>query len=105
MHSVRRLTSRSDIPEKNTAIKKDLEAVATRVLGVEFVQSMQLGVESSEDVEEFPLTGLELPLLAGISVVEGDAEPLATVVAGGATMGTPPTEGRRVPVPVRKDTC
>lgn len=92
-------------PLRKRLIKKDLEAVATRVLGVEFVQSMQLGVESSQDVEEFALTGLELPLLAGISVVEGEAEPLATVVAGGATAGTPPTEGRRVPVPVDKDTC
>ena len=35
-------------------LPKDLEAVATRVPGVEFVASIQMGVESSEDVRGPP---------------------------------------------------
>lgn len=92
-------------PLRKRLLAKDLEAVATRVPGVEFVQTIHLGVESSEDVTDFRLSGLELPLLRGISVVEGEAEPLATVVAGGATVGTPAPEEQRVPVPVSRATC
>jgi hypothetical protein len=82
-------------------LKRDLEAVATRVPGVAFVRSIQLGVMSSDDVDAFALTGLELPLLRNISVVEGEAEPLTSVVAGGAA----PAAGRQVPVPVDPEAC
>jgi hypothetical protein len=84
-----------------TILKKDLEAVATRVPGVAFVRSIRLGVTSGEDVDTWTLTGLELPLLQNIGVVEGEAEPLAAVIAGGAA-GAPV---RQVPVPVDPEAC
>jgi predicted phage baseplate assembly protein len=84
-----------------TILKKDLEAVATRVPGVAFVRSIRLGVTSGEDVDSWAISGLELPLLRNIGVVEGEAEPLASVIAGGA-VGTPV---RQVPVPVDPEAC
>jgi hypothetical protein len=84
-----------------SVLKKDLEAVATRVPGVAFVRSIQLGVASSEDVDSSSLTGLQLPQLRGISVVEGEAEPLDAVIAGGVVA----PEGRQVPVPVTPEAC
>ena len=80
---------------------KDLEAVATRVPGVAFVRSMQLGVMSTEDVDSFALLGLQLPLLRNVSVVEGEAEPIAAVVPGGAS----PAPVRQVPIPVEPEAC
>jgi predicted phage baseplate assembly protein len=92
-------------PLRKRLIKKDLEAVATRVPGVEFVPSSSLGVVSSESTEEHLFTGLELPFLRNISVVEGQAEELATIVAAGATTGMPVPEDRFVPIPVSRATC
>jgi predicted phage baseplate assembly protein len=80
---------------------RDLEAVATRVPGVEIVESMHMGVGSSEAVDAHTLTGLELPLLRNISVVEGEAEPLSDLVGGGA----PVTAVHAVPVPVKRAVC
>jgi hypothetical protein len=80
-------------------MKKDLEAVVTRVAGVEFVESLELGVRGSQDVEQASLTGLELPFLAQLAVREGEAEPLAAI---GAPSAEPPTT---IPVPVSRVKC
>jgi hypothetical protein len=85
-------------------LKRDLEAVATRVPGVAFVRSIHLGVKSSNDIDSFDLTGLELPVLRNVSVVEGEAEQLSAVVAGGAG-GAAQAGGRQVPVPVDPEPC
>jgi predicted phage baseplate assembly protein len=84
-----------------TILRKDLEAIATRVPGVAFVRSIRLGVTSGEDTESWTLSGLELPVLRNIGVVEGEAEPLSAIIAGGTT-GTP---ARQVPVPVDPEAC
>jgi hypothetical protein len=84
-----------------TILKKDLEAVATRVPGVAFVRSIELGVTSSEDLDAYPLVGLQMPFLRNISVVEGEAEPLTAVIAGGAA----PAPARQVPVPIEPEAC
>jgi hypothetical protein len=84
-----------------TILKKDLEAVATRVPGVAFVRSIQLGVTSGQDLDAWALNGLELPLLRNIGVVEGEAEPLASVIAGGVAG----TAFRQIPVPVDPEAC
>jgi len=91
-------------PLRRRLLDRDLEAVATRVPGVEFVRSLLMGVDSAEPVGEQLLTGLELPLLDGISVVDGEAEPLASVLPGGNT-GDPAAETRAVPVPVSRTKC
>jgi hypothetical protein len=84
-----------------TILKKDLEAVATRVPGVSFVRSIRLAVGTGQDADAFSLSGLQLPLLRNFGVVEGEAEPLSAVIAGALT-GPPP---RQVPVPVSPEAC
>lgn len=85
-------------------LRKDLEAVATRVPGVEFVRSLRMGVGDAEERDEYAIAGLELPMLEGIAVVEGEAEPLTTVLLGGI-VGDAAAERRVVPVPVTRSKC
>jgi predicted phage baseplate assembly protein len=90
-------------PLNKRLLKKDLEAVVTRVAGVEYVDSLFLGVGSPDDRDDYAFSNLELPLLSGLSVVEGQAEPLTAVVAGGSAASTPPI--KVVPVPVIRSKC
>ena len=87
--------------------RQDLEAVATRVQGVRYVQSIRLGVITAggatlTDVERVALTGLQLPRLAGLSVREGAAEELATLLGQQPATDSSPS---LVPVPVLPRTC
>ena len=74
----------------------------TRVPGVEFVEAIEMGVETPVDVAERNLSGLELPMLVGLALRAGPMEPLASVFA-------PPPAGdegvRVVPVPVSRAPC
>jgi hypothetical protein len=90
-------------PLNKRLLKKDLEAVITRVAGVEYVQSLHMGVESTTDIDEYAFSNLDLPVLSGLSVVDGDAEQLTAVVAGGSTSGAVPP--KVVPVPVIRSKC
>jgi Baseplate J-like protein len=83
-------------------LKRDLEAVITRVAGVEFVASLELGVGSPLDVESRTLAGLQLPRLDLLSVRQGEAEPLSSIIT--APVG-PTIEPTIVPVPVTKSKC
>ena len=89
-------------PLNKLLLKKDLEAVVTRVAGVEFVNSMELGVGSELDIESKRLKGLQLPRLDTLDVREGEAESLASI------LGTKPDttqEPTVVPVPVTRSKC
>jgi hypothetical protein len=90
-------------PLNKRLMKKDLEAVITRVPGVEFVDSIQMGVESTVDIPESNLSGLKLPRLAAINVTEGTAEPLSS--AFGSVVQPSEPGMPVVPVPVCKCTC
>jgi hypothetical protein len=90
-------------PLRKQLQKKDLEAAVTRVSGVEYVNSLQLGVGSPTDVSEANFTGLMLPRLDGLRVVEGEAEPLASVIGMVVQPATPGV--RIVPVPVIRAKC
>jgi predicted phage baseplate assembly protein len=92
-------------PLSKRLLRKDLEAVVTRVDGVEFVRSLFMGVRDSSPKEDYLLSGLELPMLSGVDVTEGEAEPLATVVAGGSAAEMPVPDARVVPVPVSRTKC
>jgi hypothetical protein len=86
--------------------RQDLEAVATRVTGVRYVDSIKLGIVPASgaaiaDVERVPLVGLQLPQLAGISVREGPAEDLA-ILLGQQPVSTRPN---LVPVPLLPTKC
>lgn len=89
-------------PLSRRLMKKDLEATVTRVPGVEYVQSMQMGVGSGFDIELRDLAGLQLPRLAKLGVREGEAESLAALL-GETTPGGPPVEV--LPVPVSRTKC
>jgi len=89
-------------PLRRRLLRKELEAVVTRVDGVDYVASVQMGVEGLDDVAERLLSGLELPRLAGLQVSLGDTAPLAEAFA--------PTEADAataavVPVPVSRTVC
>jgi hypothetical protein len=90
-------------PLNKRLLRKDLEAVVTRVPGVEFVESLELGVKSPVDIPEYDLTGLELPMLVAWSVQEGAPEPLASIVT--TVPSTDPSRTKVVHVPVSKAKC
>ena len=88
-----------------TAVRpQDIEAVATRVAGVRFVDSVLIAMTGADGavvspVDAVPLSGLELPA-ATVTVISGAATDPAGL-AGGA-QSVPATQ---VPVPVVPDTC
>ena len=83
----------------------ELQAVASRVDGVDLVQPVLIGLTgaSGGGSDPIPMTGLQLPQVAGISVVPGDPLPLAQVQGLGPPPSTVPSNV--VPVPVIPDTC
>ena len=89
-------------PLSRRLMTKDLEATATRVAGVEFVQSIQMGVGSAAPIEARDLTGLQLPRLAKLGVREGEAESLSSLL-GETTPGGSPVEV--LPAPVSRAKC
>jgi hypothetical protein len=94
-------------PLNRRLMKRDLEAVITRVSGVEFVESMEMGVGEMLHIEDYHLSGLKLPMLVTLSMREGEAESLSSIL-GPPSTGQPterPAEVRPLPVPVTKATC
>jgi Baseplate J-like protein len=86
--------------------RQDLEAVATRVAGVRYVDSVKLGIVATDvatlpNVERVPILGLQLPRLVGISVREGTAEDVTTLLGLQPTI----TPTASVPVPVLPGKC
>ena len=71
-------------------------------VGVEYVESMQMGVGSAADIDFRDLTGLQLPRLARLGVREGDAETLAALLGDVAPSGTPADV---LPAPVSRTKC
>jgi hypothetical protein len=90
-------------PLRKALLAKDIEAAATRLDGVEFVNSLLLGGADGTAVDSMTFTGLQLPRLDGLLVVVGDAPPLASVLG---TVVQPAQPGVSiVPVPVSKAKC
>jgi hypothetical protein len=91
-------------PLRKRLVRKDLEAVIARVPGVEYVDSLQMGVENPVDIgdADYNLSGLQLPKLVGVLVRQGNAEPLELAFA---PAGTGPTLDRGVPIPVTRAKC
>lgn len=96
-------------PLRKPVVALELLAVANRVPGVRLVNQVLLALDPGAQAESVKLTpadsirlvGLQLPRIAGLSVVTGDALPLDDL------RGTPqaPTGPTRVPVPVIPETC
>jgi hypothetical protein len=89
-------------PLRKRIVQKDLEAVVTRVPGVELVVDLELGVRNSLNLTDFQIDHLELPQLATLSVVEGLPEPLSSLVN---SVATDPAGKKIVPVPVVRKKC
>jgi hypothetical protein len=89
-------------PLNKQLVRKELEAVVTRVPGIDYVESLQMGVTSAEDIPDYVLSGLELPRVAGISVRQGSAESLESLFA---PPGSEPSLTETVPLPVSRAKC
>ncbi len=89
-------------PLKKSLQRKDLEAMATRVPGVAYVESLAMGVKSLQDTSDYGISGLQLPYLVGISARQGSAETLESVFA---PAGEAPSVTKIVPIPVSRSTC
>src|SRR5262249_47259307 len=83
-------------PLNKSVIALELMAVAGRVTGVEFVQEALLST-SGTPVPLVDLTGLQLPKVLGISVVEGAATSLDELRGAQPAPGTPVTRAAQVP--------
>ncbi|MFE4964220.1 putative baseplate assembly protein [Streptomyces sp. NPDC056660] len=83
---------------------QDIEAIATRVPGVRYVDSVLIAMTDADGsvvspVDAVPISGLRLPA-ATVTVVSGPAPDPAALTGG--SQPVPPTQ---VPVPVVPDTC
>ncbi|MCP3137358.1 baseplate J/gp47 family protein [Pyxidicoccus xibeiensis] len=59
-------------PLRKAVVALELAAVASRVAGVALVRGVRLGLATGAQQEQVPLTGLQLPRLAGLAVAVGD---------------------------------
>jgi len=91
-------------PRNRQLLARDLEAIVSRVAGVEYVVGLQMSVEAALESIDTPylLSGLQLPWLAGLIVSEGAPEPLTNLIQGVA--GDPIAAGFK-PVPVSRAKC
>lgn len=92
-------------PLQKRVLRKDLEAVVTRVGGVEYVEGLLLGAGTSVDTPEIKLNGLQLPRLAGLRVTEGQPESLMTLFGQAGAGPDGPSAPIITPAPVIKTTC
>lgn len=90
-------------PLRKAVVALELAAVASRVQGVALVRGVQLGLATGTAQEQVPLTGLQLPRLAGLSVAVGDPPSLDELRG----TGTVATGAQRpfVSVPVVPEEC
>lgn len=98
--------ARTGWPRLKSVVPLELLAVASRVPGVDLVRPVLVIADddaTGSGTDPVPMRGLELPRIAGISVLPGD--PLAL----DQLRGTSPPAGAQpktvVPVPVVPDTC
>jgi hypothetical protein len=89
-------------PLAKPVVALELLAEASRVPGVQLVNSIELAKGNASPRDRIELSGLQLPRVLGISVVAGDAVPLDALRGA-----KPPDDAKRnvVPVPVVPETC
>ncbi len=81
----------------------ELAAVASRVPDVLLIRNILLAEATGQAVSTVPLSGLELPSVAGLSIVQGDPLDLDTLRGQGPPAPNQP--GQFVPVPVVPEEC
>jgi hypothetical protein len=96
-------------PLRKAVTDRELVAVASRVRGVLLVNDVKIAEGIKAYVPQIPMTGLELPRVAGISVTVGEPLDLDQLrgQAAASTSTTTPTTNRPkiVPVPVVPEEC
>ena len=94
-------------PLRKPIVALELQAVATRVPGVRFVNELLLARGAEAPAASVELVGLQLPRVLATSVGAGRAIPVDEVRGrvGGAAPGGPGAGARFVPVPVVPETC
>jgi hypothetical protein len=89
-------------PLRKPVVDRELMAVASRVKGVTLVTRVLVALDTGAATSEIPMSGLQLPRVMGISVVEGDPVDLAQL-RGAVTPDAPPKTF--VPVPIVPVEC
>ena len=98
-------------PLGKSVIDLELQAVASRVAGVLAINKLQtaFGAKPNQATSPIPMVQLQLPRLAGISVVLGDALPIYQVAGPAAPSDTGTTPAPRInkniPIPVIPEEC
>jgi hypothetical protein len=94
-------------PLRRAVSAAELMAEATRVPGVRFVRKVRLAGTDGIEVAEIPMHSLQLPRIAGLAVVVGDAPDPASLMGGVVQEITGDNLPSRhvVPVPVIPDRC
>ena len=90
-------------PLQRAVDRRELLTVAARVPGVASVEAVVLADASGEEVEAVPMSGVELPRLAGLAVQGGPAPPLDTLLPSDEPADERPPDF--FPVPVVPDEC
>ena len=90
-------------PLRKAVTDRELLAVASRVEGVLLINDVKVAEGTKPSVPQITMSGLELPRVAGISVIVGD--PLDLDQLRGQTTPTIPGPTRIVPVPVVPEEC
>jgi hypothetical protein len=95
-------------PLRKPVTDRELLAVASRVPGVLLVNDVKIAEGTKASSPQIPMTGLELPRVAGISVSIGDPVDLDQLRGQGAVAQPQPggkTPPRIVPVPIIPEEC
>ncbi|HEY4011961.1 MAG TPA: baseplate J/gp47 family protein [Polyangiaceae bacterium] len=91
-------------PLSKAVVRLEVLAVASRVTNVLLVNDVLLSASTGESVDQIPIAGLQLPRLAGLSIVTGDPTDIDDVRGASATPASP-TAPQVVPVPVIPEDC
>ena len=107
LRAPQRAERRKGWPLRKRVVAAELEAVVNRVEGVLFVNNLLVAVGTGGAQASIPMTGLELPRIAGISVTVGDALDLDRLRGQSFDPTTASTTGGGgfVPVPVVPEEC
>jgi len=94
-------------PLRKPVTGRELAAIASRVPGVMLVNNVEVAAGTATAQDQIPMTGLELPRVAGILVVVGEPVPIdelrGQTPADDTTPGAAPV--RLVPIPIVPEEC
>lgn len=86
-------------------LPSELEAVVARVDGVRLVQGLLLGSATTNNPTEIPISGLQLPRLVGVSVIDGDPIPISQLKSAPSATPNLPEGQRWTAIPVLPERC